>query len=402
MTVIIDGALGIFGAGVGAQSWQPVQTSSFTAVAANAYPVNTTAGPITVTLPASPSAGNIVQLTDYAGTWGTNFVTVNGNGSNISGLSTSLSLVKKRESVALVYIDSTQGWIVYSIGSVLPYQVSYLIVAGGGSGGASSTASSGGGGGGGGGVLTGSVGLDLGTTYSITVGAGGASLTGSPYYGNSGSNSSAFGLNAIGGGGGGGTSGAIVAGRSGGSGGGAANYLGTGTAGSGTVGQGNTGGAISGTQGSPNYPSAGGGGASATGGNVTSTTVGGTGGAGLASTITGSSVTYAGGGGGATYNGGTPGAGGAGGGGGSGRPQLQQQQELQQQRRRRGDTAGAAGRAANRHLLGLILPKGTTTRRLTRHARSTQKAELALQPGGETEARTFRDRDVLGESPFAA
>ena len=315
MTVIIDGALGIFGAGVGAQSWQPVQTSSFTAVAANAYPVNTTAGPITVTLPASPSAGNIVQLTDYAGTWGTNFVTVNGNGSNISGLSTSLSLVKKRESVALVYIDSTQGWIVYSIGSVLPYQVSYLIVAGGGSGGASSTASSGGGGGGGGGVLTGSVGLDLGTTYSITVGAGGASLTGSPYYGNSGSNSSAFGLNAIGGGGGGGTSGAIVAGRSGGSGGGAANYLGTGTAGSGTVGQGNTGGAISGTQGSPNYPSAGGGGASATGGNVTSTTVGGTGGAGLASTITGSSVTYAGGGGGATYNGGTPGAGGAGGGG---------------------------------------------------------------------------------------
>ena len=49
--------------------WNPVQTANFTAIAGNAYPVNTTSVPITVTLPSSPSPGNIVQITDYAGTF---------------------------------------------------------------------------------------------------------------------------------------------------------------------------------------------------------------------------------------------------------------------------------------------------------------------------------------------
>ena len=50
------------GGGGGALAWQSVQASNFTAVAGNAYPVNTTSAAITVTLPASPSAGNIVQF----------------------------------------------------------------------------------------------------------------------------------------------------------------------------------------------------------------------------------------------------------------------------------------------------------------------------------------------------
>jgi hypothetical protein len=307
----------------GILAWQSVQTGNFTAVAGNAYPVNTTSGAVTVTLPASPAAGNIVQLTDYAGTWAINNVTVSPNGAKIAGSTSNAIVSASRGSIALVYIDTTQGWIGYSdisnpiIGQ--QYTASYLLVAGGGAGGvgANILGTSGGGGGGGGGILSGATTLVSKTIYSVVVGAGGASVNGTPWYGGNGSNSSALGLIAIGGGGGGGTS--TVAGvlpQAGGSGGGASNFGGTGaTRGSGTNGQGYSGGLISGTQGAPNYPSAGGGGGGNNGGDVTSSSVGGSGGGGFPSGITGSFVAYSGGGGGATYGGGTPGAGGAGGGG---------------------------------------------------------------------------------------
>src|SRR6056300_618308 len=45
------------------------KTASFTTVSGNGYFVNTTSGAVTVTLPASPSAGDIVSLSDYASTW---------------------------------------------------------------------------------------------------------------------------------------------------------------------------------------------------------------------------------------------------------------------------------------------------------------------------------------------
>ena len=58
-------------------SWQTVQTSNFSATNNNAYPVNTTSTAITATLPSSPSAGNTIYFTDYAGTFGTNNLTIN-------------------------------------------------------------------------------------------------------------------------------------------------------------------------------------------------------------------------------------------------------------------------------------------------------------------------------------
>jgi len=132
----------------GSVAWQTVQTASFTAVAGNAYPVNTTSAAITVTLPASPSAGNIVQLTDYAGTWATNYVTVAPNGSKINGASSIFPATTARESLAFVYIDATQGWLVYAgVNAVNPgtYSSSYLVVAGAGGGGGTQTVTGGGG-----------------------------------------------------------------------------------------------------------------------------------------------------------------------------------------------------------------------------------------------------------------
>ena len=70
----------------GSVDWQTssIKTAAFTAVSGEGYFVNTTGGAITVNLP-SGSAGAIVGLKDYAGTWQTNAVTLNANGSDKIG-----------------------------------------------------------------------------------------------------------------------------------------------------------------------------------------------------------------------------------------------------------------------------------------------------------------------------
>jgi hypothetical protein len=58
-------------------SWQSVVTAStLTAVAGNGYPINTTSNACTVTLPASASVGDTIQIVDYAGTFATNNITL--------------------------------------------------------------------------------------------------------------------------------------------------------------------------------------------------------------------------------------------------------------------------------------------------------------------------------------
>ena len=58
----------------GSVNWQTgsIKTGNFTAANGEGYFVNTTGGAITVTLPSSPSAGNVVAIKDYARTFGTN------------------------------------------------------------------------------------------------------------------------------------------------------------------------------------------------------------------------------------------------------------------------------------------------------------------------------------------
>jgi len=99
--------------GFGAIDWQTsdIKTSTFTAAAGKGYLVNTTGGAITVNLPAG-SAGSMVGLVDYAGTWDSNNVTLDANSSEkIQGLATNATLSADRGAVELVYVDSTQGWL---------------------------------------------------------------------------------------------------------------------------------------------------------------------------------------------------------------------------------------------------------------------------------------------------
>jgi hypothetical protein len=352
----------------GAVNWSStVQTTGFTAVSGTGYFVNTTSGAITVTLPASPSVGAIVAVSDYAKTWDTNNCILGINGSKINGLAVNLTLNTKGLSVTLVYIDSTRGWIVVNEGNQSAgtqagfvsatggtittcgnYKihtftssgcfvvtnagnpggsdtVDYLVTAGGGGGGGGDGTHGGGGGGGGGyresvpspaawtasplaspgGALPVSV-----TAYPITVGGGGAGGTPSPGPGVQG-NPSVFSTITSAGGGLGEAAPVGTAGA-GGSGGGAA---GPGTGGAGNTpptspSQGSAGGS------SPsNNSGGGGGGATAVGQDGAGPRAGG---AGATTSISTSPTAYSGGGGGGFSDSqgcGTGGAGGTGGGG---------------------------------------------------------------------------------------
>jgi hypothetical protein len=206
-----------------------------------------------------------------------------------------------------------------------PGEIEYLIIAGGGAGSkAHSTNTSGGGGGGG--VVLGTTNVTT-QSYSIVVGEGGTCSTASGNRtGTNGSNSSAFGLTAIGGGRGGDGANVSANGASGGSGGGAGSYSGSATRAhtggsatqnsAGSPGFGNAGGSHSGTSGNGGC---GGGGAGSpgqadgfAGGNGT------VGGFGITSDITGIKVMYAAGGGSSPWQDNTPGKGGVGGGGDAG------------------------------------------------------------------------------------
>ena len=357
-TINNQGTATNFGA-TGSASWvTTVKTSTFTAVAGEGYFINTTGGAVTVNLPAG-TAGAVVAVKDYAGTFDTNAVTLVQNGSDkIGGSTVNAILTTEGTAVTLVFIDSTQGWLVTDSGlqsdAPLPQyicasvsgacntlvtvdtnfklakfvgpgtftvnsvgnpsgstSVCAAIVAGGGGAGSLY-----GGGGGGGGLVLDSDGFTVSATgYPIVIGSGGAGPTGNCSPGTSGSNSTGLGYVTIGGGqgGGGGGGGGAEAGGSGGGGGGCNTGTVTGTQPS----QSNPGATNFGNPGGPGTRGGGGGGA----GGAGSSGPGGAGGAGSdvsptvgpAPSIPNSGVYSAGGGG---QAGGTIGAANTGNGGG--------------------------------------------------------------------------------------
>jgi len=315
-----------FGA-TGSASWvTTVKTSTFTAVAGEGYFVNTTGGVVTVNLPAGV-AGAVVAVKDYAGTFDTNACTLVQNGSDKIGGSTDNAVLNVEGiAITLVFVDSTQGWLVTDSGlqseASQSYSTDFLVIAGGGSGSGHYYAGGGGAGGyrvsfdsetsGGGGSSETALKLVQGTTYTITVGAGAAA--GNDTEGFQGSNSliSGTGITTITSTGGGAGARFSNAGGAGGSGGGASGPGQSG--GAGTTNQGFAGGNGS------NGTGGGGGGAGAVGANAVGSTASGNGGAGVTSNITAPSgvVRAGGGGGGSDGSSFTPGTGGIGGGGNGG------------------------------------------------------------------------------------
>jgi hypothetical protein len=205
-------------------NWQTdsIKTTGFTAVAGEGYFCNTTSAAFTVTLPATPSAGDLVGIKDYANTADTNNITIGRNGSNIEGVANDFLITVEGGSITLIYVDATQGWLstaaakasdiseqatfitatggtettcgdfkihtftrpgtfcVSALGNPAggPNNVDYLVIAGGGGGGGAHDVNTHAGGGGGAGGYRTSYPSPLGTLpvsvqgYPITVGAG--------------------------------------------------------------------------------------------------------------------------------------------------------------------------------------------------------------------------------------
>lgn len=91
-------------------NYQP-KTTSFTAVSAGRYAINTSGGSFTVTLPANPSTGDYIKLIDI-GNWSVNNLTVARNGSTIEGYADDFQLDIGQNVIEFIYINTT--WQVYA------------------------------------------------------------------------------------------------------------------------------------------------------------------------------------------------------------------------------------------------------------------------------------------------
>ena len=243
------------------------KTAPFNAVSGDGFFINTSGGAVTATLPSSPSAGDIVAFKDYAGTFcaACKAFTIGRGGSKLNGSCADSIRNTKNESLTLIYVDGTKGWVpveegtgfvgetfvcatggnvvvesgnfkthiftgdgnfvVNSAASGAPNNtVDYLVVAGGGGGGSNNYGPPRGSGGGGAGGMRffstapgsnhpiNNSGASPNTTitvsaqtYPVVVGAFGAGApSGSPDSGSKGNNSSFSTVTSAGGGGGGG------------------------------------------------------------------------------------------------------------------------------------------------------------------------------------------------------
>lgn len=218
----------------------------------------------------------------------------------------------------LIRLNSTTGnpewwdntilqWLQFS--QPVGYSITYLVAAGGGGGGGSIYSTTQGGGGGGGGLVSATTTLLSGTTYTITIGAGGTGGVANAA-GAKGTDSVLVGIATALGGGGGATYSTAGPTSGGSGGGGSTGNFAAGAAG--TAGQGYAGGTATGYASNAAASGAGGGGAGGVGGNGSGGT-GGAGGAAYTFIITGGA--YAGGGGGGGYSVGGTATGNAGAGG---------------------------------------------------------------------------------------
>jgi hypothetical protein len=103
----------------GTVDWQTTKITADPgpAVSGKGYFTDTSGAAFNVTLPSSPSAGDIVAVADYANTWDNNAVTIVRNGSNIEGDADNLICNIEGSSITLVYVDATKGWITVNSGN---------------------------------------------------------------------------------------------------------------------------------------------------------------------------------------------------------------------------------------------------------------------------------------------
>jgi len=108
-----DGSWATPAGGGGGVAYTAVKTANYTAANNDGVLTDTTGGAFTVTLPSSPSVGNIVLVIDSLSQWGTNNLTIDPTGSiKIAGNTAGDTLVCDitGATVTLVYTGASYGW----------------------------------------------------------------------------------------------------------------------------------------------------------------------------------------------------------------------------------------------------------------------------------------------------
>ena len=90
-----------------------IKNTNFTAVAGARYGIDTSAGVVTATLPATPAAGDAIFFADAGYAYGTNNLTIDRNGNTLLGSAANITLGTNGESFGLFYTGTT--WRRYSL-----------------------------------------------------------------------------------------------------------------------------------------------------------------------------------------------------------------------------------------------------------------------------------------------
>ncbi len=117
----------------GTVDWQTgsIKTATFTAANGEGYFANTSGGAFNMNLPAG-SAGAIVSVADYGDNFDTHALTLVPNGSDkISGETDNAVLSTQGQSVTLVFVDSTEGWITVNDSTENVKQSPFIVASGG-------------------------------------------------------------------------------------------------------------------------------------------------------------------------------------------------------------------------------------------------------------------------------
>jgi hypothetical protein len=86
------------------------KTANYTAVAGDRILCDTSGGAFTITLPASPNAGDKVHVLDAAASFDNNNLTIARNSKKIQGATADLTITTENTGIGLVFYNDTYGW----------------------------------------------------------------------------------------------------------------------------------------------------------------------------------------------------------------------------------------------------------------------------------------------------
>jgi hypothetical protein len=89
--------------------------TSIVADSNKAYWIDTSVAPITLTLPANPSMGDILRIFDVENTFDTNNLTIDRNGKPIMGANDNLTVNIEGSAFEIIFYNDTKGWRLFTI-----------------------------------------------------------------------------------------------------------------------------------------------------------------------------------------------------------------------------------------------------------------------------------------------